>query len=381
VLLLLVFATGCNKAIKNTKPLQEPASKRSWVFFNYQILRAEKAAKTKSFEGQTLRIFTWTNSFPSNVLKEFMSRSDAAVSVRLYDTNEELYNRLAAGEQFDIVMPAGFLVTRLIEENKLMPLDHVHLLNITNIDHLFQKNIFDPSQKFAVPYLWSTAGIAFNFAHLDHTPHHWGDLLDPPADHVAELTNRISLLSDPVRAFAAALIHLGYSPNSHSTNELNAAAKFLHTQMAKLHVQLLGGNVVDALADQRILMAQVYSSEASRAQSLNHHIHFQLPEDGAWMTVYHLAIPAGRSAAQKELAEAFINYLLRADVAAKVVNFSHRATTLESAKSFVNPEIKLGPSYARPTNLFFQEFDRGADRYKARLWEEVTNGLTTATAR
>ncbi|MHB8522039.1 MAG: polyamine ABC transporter substrate-binding protein [Limisphaerales bacterium] len=380
VLLVLLALTlpGCGK-INNPHP--DAREKRGLIFFNYFVEnRMETAnAGTKAsdnrqiYEGLTLRVLVWTNYLPTAVLKGFTDRFGAQVAVSYYDTNDELYDRLARGEPFDVVMPAGFMLQRLIERGMVRELNHKSLANLRYLDPEYHTNLFDPGNAHAIPYLWSTAGIAYNFNHLDHIPHKWADLLDPDPAHATGLSNRVSLLPGPVRAIAAALVHLGHSPNSNDTKDLDAAAEVLQTQMEKVHFRFLGGALADALVSEDILMAQAYSSEAERARRRNPHINFTLPEDGVWLTVDHLAIPATTDAQHKVLAEAFINYLLDPVIAAKVVNYSRHASTLSEARAFVEPEVKLGPPYLRPDHIVLQMYDRQGDAYRQLLWDRMTN--------
>jgi spermidine/putrescine-binding protein len=268
----------------------------------------------------------------------------------------------------------------LIEEGLAAELNQARIPNLKNLDPDFHTNVFDPGSRHAIPYLWSTAGIAYNFDQLDHIPHSWGDLLIPDPPHQAQLTGRISLLPGPVRAIAAALLHLGHSPNENATNNLEAAGQLLERQMGTLHFRFLGTKLVNALDHGDILMAEAYSSEAERARRHNPHINFALPEDGVWLTIDHLVIPKATDARHQALAETFINYLLDPVVAAKVVNYSFHATTVSEARAFVDAEIRLGPPYSRPNHIVVQTFDREGDAYRQLLWRRLTNAFNVPAA-
>jgi spermidine/putrescine-binding protein len=94
------------------------------------------------------------------------------------------------------------------------------------------------------------------------------------------------------------------------------------------------------------------------AQSQNPDIAFAVPAEGAFVFVDNWAIPKG--ARQKELAEEFINFVLRPEISAMIVNHAKYASVNEAAKPLINHEILNGPSYYWPegTKLWWlKDFD------------------------
>ncbi len=386
LLLFTVLAvSGCRK-VQNPSP--ETPTKRGFLFFNYYVenptqrlaLTKKGKVKNKLYSGSTLKVFIWTNCLPQAVLDTFTERFGARVVLSHYETDKELHTRLAQGESYDLIMPSGFMVEDLIHEHRLAYLAHGALLNLTNVDQSFRSNVFDPHASYAIPYLWSTAGIAYNFKLLDHIPRKWGDLFEPEEHLATFLTNRISLLPGHIRGIAAALIHLGYSPNSHETNELNAAFQYLEMQARKYHFQFLRATLPEALASENVLLAQAYSFHAAQAAKLNRYIHFVLPEEGVWTTVFFFAIPRETIGKQKYLAEEFLNFLMDPFIAATVVNYSYLATTIHAARSFIEPSIKHGPTYVHPLHSLQQRYDPVGEEFREVLWKQETNDLKIPAA-
>ena len=56
------------------------------------------------------------------------------------------------------------MVQALIELGMLQELDFDNLDNFKNIDPMFKNLLFDPENKYSVPYFWGTMGIVYDSA-------------------------------------------------------------------------------------------------------------------------------------------------------------------------------------------------------------------------
>ncbi len=382
--ILIVAGSGCRK-VENPNPTAD--AKRGYLFLNYYIASpTQKIGQPKKgdsgdklYSGSTLKVFAWTNYLPPSVLEAFTAHAGAGVTLATYDSETELHDRLAGGEVYDVIMPAGFMLQRMIQEKRLAKLDPKALPNLSKIDAVYRTNVFDRGYEHGIPYVWSTAGIAYNRAHLDHIPRKWTDLFEPNPKIAHLMTNRISLLPEGARAMAAALIHLGHSPNTHETNELNAAANYLEAQARKFGFRFLRGQLPEALASGSVLLAEAYGHHAALAASKNPDVHFVLPEDGVWRTVDFLAIPIGTPAHQKALAENFLNFLLDPVIAGAVATYSYHGSTIHEARAYISPQVKHGPAYAHAHHPMQQMFDAHGARHRQMLWERIVNDLKIPT--
>ena len=79
------------------------------------------------------------------------------------------------------------------------------------------------------------------------------------------------------------------------------------------------------------------------AQAENPDIAFIVPAEGTFVFVDNWAIPKG--ARQKELAMEFMNFVLRPEISAMIVNHARYASVNEAARALIKPEILNGPSY------------------------------------
>jgi spermidine/putrescine-binding protein len=99
----------------------------------------------------------------------------------------------------------------------------------------------------------------------------------------------------------------------------------------------------DSLLAKETVVAQGWSGDIAKAQAEDADIAFVVPEEGSLSYTDNWAIVKG--APQKALAESFIDYLLRPDVAAAAANAHRYASTNETAKAKIDPAIVNGTAY------------------------------------
>jgi putrescine transport system substrate-binding protein len=139
------------------------------------------------------------------------------------------------------------------------------------------------------------------------------------------------------------LLWLGKDPNSQSEDDLKLAEEallkvrpFIRTIHSSQYIEdLANGEVCIAVGySGDVLQARDRAAEAGKAID----IRYVIPREGALMWFDTLAIPA--DAGHPGNAHAFINYLLRPDVAAANSNYVNYATANTVAFAQVNDELR-----------------------------------------
>ena len=87
------------------------------------------------FEGQTLRIYNWGEYTGENILRDFEEKTGATVVQENFDSNEQMYIKVANGEAYDILVPSDYMIQRMIENNLLAEIDFDNIPNIKNIEN------------------------------------------------------------------------------------------------------------------------------------------------------------------------------------------------------------------------------------------------------
>ena len=69
-----------------------------------------------------------------NILREFEEATGATVVMENFDSNEQMYIKVANGEAYDILVPSDYMIERLKNEGYLQKLDHTLLNCFSELD-------------------------------------------------------------------------------------------------------------------------------------------------------------------------------------------------------------------------------------------------------
>lgn len=319
---------------------------------------------------KTLHLFNWDNYISPQVLKDFESEFGVRVIEGKFASNEDMFAKLQTGAGgYDVVVPSDYAVRILARQGLLAPLDHRNIPNIKNLAPRFRNPAYDPKHEYSVPYLWGTTGIGYSKkgTAMAGAPTGWDDLFNP--DKLKRYQGRVSMLNDMREAIGAALIYKGFSPNSIQPEELEMAKRVLLAQKPYL-AKYDSEAYKESLAAGETLLAHGWSGELFAVQASNPNVGFVVPKEGSFLFVDNLVIP--KASEKIATAEAFINYLLRPDVAANNSNFLRYPTPNGAAKSLINPSL-AGANYRLPANIRFHSIEDlgAAGKLYEKIWTEV----------
>jgi spermidine/putrescine transport system substrate-binding protein len=328
------------------------------------VIAAINSDKTK-----TLRIFIWEEYIDPEVYRMFEREFGAKVLEDNYGSNEDMRAKLqAGGAVYDLVVPSDYMVMLLRKEGLLLPIDLSRIPNLKYLAARFRDPPYDPGHRYSVPYQWGITGIGYNTRQVIPPPTRWADLFE--AAWIEPYKNRVSMLNDMREVIAAALVASGHSPETTDPQSLAQAQALLLRQKPFL-AKYDSESFEDSLASGETVLAQGWSGEIAMAQSQNPDIAFAIPAEGTFVFVDNWAIPKGTR--QKELAEEFINFVLRPESSAMIVNHARYASVNEAARAFIQPDILDGPSYSWPegTKLWWLHDFADTGRLYERVWLEL----------
>ena len=338
---------------------------------------------------RVVNVYNWNDYVDPAVLDEFTKATGIKVVYDLYDNNEIIETKLLAGNSgYDIVVPSGSFLFRMGQAKLFHPIDRSKLTNAGNIWPEVDKRLqaYDPGNRFGINYMWGTVGIGLNVAkvkaRLGDMPLNSWDLAFKP-DVVAKLKDcGVHMLDAPEDIIPAAMNYLGLPGGSTRVADWQKAADHLmkiRTTVQKFH----SSEYINALANGDICMVVGYSGDILQARKRaaeaknGVEISYVIPKEGAQMWFDSMAIPA--DAKNKTEALAFIDFMLRADVAAKNTNVVSYATGNLPAKKDVKPEIANDPGVYPDAATFQRLFtntplDERTQRTVTRLWTRVKTG-------
>ena len=259
----------------------------------------------KEFGSDVLNVYNWGEYIDRQGITNFEKEYKVRVNYSLFSSNEEMYTKLMSGASYDVLVPSDYMIERLIRENMLQPIDHDVVDNLDNLVEGVRNLDFDPDNTYMVPYLWQSVGIVYDTTRIDPEKIEelgWSIYLDPEYDGHA-------YMYDSERdAFMIAFKALGYSANTESAEEIQAAYEWLRQMDKTVHPSYVTDEVIDSMANGEKWMALVYSGDAAYILSENEDMGYCVPGEGSNIAVDAMVIPA--NASNPKLANVFIKYIL-----------------------------------------------------------------------
>jgi putrescine transport system substrate-binding protein len=301
-------------------------------------------------EEKILNVYNWSDYIDPAVIEAFEAETGIKVSYDVFDSNEVLETKLLTGKSgYDVVVPSAYFLERQVQAGVFRKLDRAQLSNLGNLDPGLQDHVaaHDPRNEHSVIYMWGTTGIGFDADKVaaimpDAPTDSWSLVFDPAVVAKFEACG-VSFLEDPTDMVGTVLLWLGKNPNSQSEADLQLAEEALLKVRPYIRT-IHSSQYIEDLANGEVCIAVGYSGDVLQARDRAAEagkeidIRFVIPREGALMWFDTLAIPA--DAAHPGNAHAFINYLLRPDVAAANSNFVNYATANAAALKLVNEDLR-----------------------------------------
>jgi spermidine/putrescine-binding protein len=317
-------------------------------------------------------VYSYGDYFDPTVAEDFEAETGIHVVIDTYDTAEEMYTVLENdATTYDCICTSDYMIEKMISSDMLAELDYSNMPDSSNIgDVYYQKtDTFDPGHKFSVPYQCGTAGILYNTEMVGDTViDSWEDLWDEKfADQI--------VMPDSVRdAFMISLKKLGYDLNTSNEEEIKAAAEELEAQKPLVY-KYANDSARDLLANGSAAIGVVWNGEYQYTKDLNDSVEFIVPKEGTEFFIDSWVIPKG--AANKANAEAWINYLCKAEVAAKNFDYLYYTTPNTAALDVIEDKEALATEAIFPSEETLSRCEslrmldpKTTDLY-SKYWKEV----------
>ncbi len=261
------------------------------------------AGTARPFEGQTLHIYNWGEYTGENIIGDFEEETGATVVMENFDSNEQMYIKVANGESYDILVPSDYMIQRLIEEDYLQKLDKSKLDCFDKLSDAVLGLPYDPDNDYSVPYFWGTVGIVYDKTKVDLEDlerEGFNIFLDE------KYKGDVYLYDSERDSFMMALKALGYSMNTENEAELQEAYDWLVQCVETMDTEIVTDEIIDNMAQGRKALGLIYSGDASYVMAENENMGYYMPESGTNLWSDAMVIP--KNAKNPELAHAFINY-------------------------------------------------------------------------
>lgn len=308
---------------------------------------------------EQLSVYNWSDYIDEEMITRYEETYSVDVIYDTFASNEDLLAKLQAGaEGYDVIFPSDYMVAIMIDLGLLSKIDTADLPNFANIDPQFVGAPFDPNNEYCVPYQWGTTGIGYRADvefFQENPPDSWAYVFEP--EMLEQYADQgINVLNDPRELPGSALIYLGYDPNTTNPDELNEARDLILA--AKPYWRTFNSEDYDntLLIPSEVALTQGWSGDVANAywntyddEAEDGNWYYSIPQEGAVKWLDNICITA--STERYETALHFMNYMLEAEVAAAVTNFTYYASPNEAAKEFILPEILEDESIFPPQEV------------------------------
>ena len=340
---------------------------------------------------RTLNVYNWgeyisdgsDDSYDTN--KEFEKWYEETygekikVNYTTFASCEDMYAKLKSGAvSYDVVIPSDYMIQQMISEDMLEKLDFANIPNYQYIADEFKDssssiNAYDPNHEYSVPYTYGMVGIIYNAKDVTVTPSSWSLLWDP--DYSGQILN----FNNPRDAFGTAMYKLGIDVNTTDAAEWQRALESLKKQ--KPFVQ---GYVMDEIFNKMksgsASIAPYYAGDFFTMYADNEDLAFYYPSEGTNIFIDAMCIPKG--SANKELAEAYINFMLSEEAAvanSEYICYASPNTLVRENAEYREYMNELHPDaydilYTSASGIMtsnYQKLDADTQALMNSLWEEL----------
>ncbi len=285
---------------------------------------------------KTLEFYAFAEDMPQAVLDAFTKEHGVAVHYNAFQSPEEAEERIRAGDHYDVVLVENQLFPGLIKEHLLAEINLANIPNFKSISANFRDFAIDPGNRYSVPASYGTTGLVVRTDLVGSGLTRWADLWD------RQYAGKIGLRAQPREIIGMTLTSLGYPLASESPRELELALQ--HLLALKPSVVMLNIEADDAV--EKLLLGEIavlhgYAEDYLDARNDNPAVTYVLPMEGTalWGESYAIAV-AGR---HRRNAERFINFLLRPEVTAQIINDKKYAQPNDAALPLVKSELCNNP--------------------------------------
>ncbi len=362
IALLIIISKLIPAMVKNTM--------KYFLVFGFVLILGLSIFTGMKGNARTLRVFNSGEYMDPELLTKFEEEYNCNIIYETFDSNESMYTKLMSGSEYDILIISDYMIERLIKEKRLQP---VNWDNITHKDDINPENmgyIFDPENKYSVPYFVGTVGILYDKNKVDEKD--LGDGWELLRNE--KYAGDIYMYDSERDSFMVALKALGYSMNTTNKKEIKEAYEWLIDQKKNMDVVYAGDDVMDNMISGNKSIAVVYSGDGNYIMAENEDLGYFDPPEGTneWCDAMVLT----KECTDTELAESFMDYMLEYDnVYDNSIFVGYTTPVTKVMEDLKETEFKdinaYVPVFGAPNNEVFRYQDKEIKEYYSDLWTKI----------
>ena len=328
------------------------------ILISSVLVFSNKNIRNNNYKNGELNVLNWTSYIPDDVISDFEKEFNIKVNYGTYSSNEELLAKLSSSVEgtYDLVFPSDYMVDLLVQRGLLSPLNRGKLTNAENISPLFLNQIYDNKNAYSLPFLLAYSVLVYDNSKINENLRSYRDLLNE------KYKNNIILIDDQRIIIGAALLASGADMNSTNDSDLKSALDFFNG--LKPNIKAFDSDSPKTfLITKETEIGLIWNAEATLAQLENENLKIVFPTEGFALSMDNYCLAKG--AKNSENAYKFIDFLLRDDIAARIVEeypyVSPNKKLVENNKAELEKVLENG-SYVKNVGAEIKKLDR--------LWAE-----------
>jgi spermidine/putrescine-binding protein len=324
----------------------------------------------------TLTLLVWEGYADPSFIGAFEQSHHCKVLASYMGTSDELVAKLRGGSasNYDVISPSSDVAASIVRAGLAAPLDLTKIPAYAQLSaKLRDSNIVKlNNQVYGVPFVWGPNPLLYDTTAFAKAPDSWSVLWD------TKYRGKVSVWDELSTIYMAAQV-LGYDkpdPNqlyNLSDAQLEAVKKKLIELKPNIRkMWATGGELTNLFQNHEVVIAMGWPLMTNELRKLNFPIAETIPRENTTGWIDHLMITAASS--NKELAQAFLAYMVEAPTQKKVSDVTHYTPANPGAAQFLNADEKKmlhldDPDPYMQRIYFWQDVPRRS-KYNE-IWNEV----------
>src|SRR5579863_10147136 len=274
---------------------------------------------------ETLSLLVWEGYADPSFLQAFEQAHNCKVVAAYMGSSDELVAKLRGGSasNYDVISPSSDVATSIVRAGLAVPLD---LSQIPSYNQLSARLRDSPLVKadgktYGVPFVWGPNPLLYDTTAFAQPPDSWSILWDK------KYKGKISLWDELSSVYMAAQI-LGYDKPDPSQlyNLSDVQLEAVRKKLVEMKPNIrkywsTGGELTNLFQNHEIIAAMGWPLMTNQLLKLNYPIGETIPKENTTGWIDHLMITA--ESAHKDLAQAFLEYMVEAQTQKLVTDVTH----------------------------------------------------------
>lgn len=336
--------------------------------------------KNLGLQGTTINVYNWGEYISDgsegsmDVVSEFERLTGATVNYTNFESNENMYSKLAGGGvSYDVIVPSDYMIDRLIDEEMLLPLDYDNIPNMKYISEEYQHLYYDPDQLYSVCYNIGTTILIYNKTLVSEEPDSWEVLWDE------QYKDKVLMFNNSRDAFAIAQAVLGKDFNSTVEQDWVDCAQLLAEQKDNTNPVYVMDEIFNLMESGEYALGVYYAGDYLLMAENNEDLGYCFPKEGVNFFYDAFCIPT--CSQNKRGGEAFINFMHEPQVAyenSEYIYYRSPNITVESNEesSLYGSEVIYTSDDVKSQS--FRNLPQNIIELESSLWTQVKSGKLSA---